>query len=148
MERLTFPRGSRVYLDTAPIIYSVEEHESYWSVLQPLWAFLKNGEIEVVTSELSMLETLVVPLRNEDADLITAYETLLTASQVELIPINTSVLRTAAELRAKQNLKTPDAIHASTASLSNCDLLISNDEGFRRLTTIDVIILSDLIQGI
>lgn len=144
MGRLTFPSGSRIYLDTAPIIYSVEEHESYWTVLRPVWAFLKNGEIEVVTSELSMLETLVRPLRNEDADLITAYETLLTASQVELIPITVSVLRNAAELRAEQNLKTPDSIHAATASLPNCDFLVTND-GFRRIRGLDVVVLSDLI---
>ncbi len=73
MGRLTFPRGSRIYLDTAPIIYSVEEHESYWRLLQPFWALLQNGEIYVVTSELSLLETLVLPLRHKDADLISAY---------------------------------------------------------------------------
>lgn len=145
MGRLTFPRGSRVYLDTAPIIYGVEEHEFYWPVLQPLWALLENGEIEVVTSELSVLETLVLPLRNQNADLITGYETLLTASKVELMSITVSILRTAALLRATQNFKTPDAIHAATATLSNCDYLVSNDTGFRRLTTIDVIVLSDLI---
>ena len=144
MGRLTFPHASRIYLDTAPIIYSVEEHEFYWPVLQPLWALLKNAEIEVVTSELSMLETLVLPLRHKDADLITAYETLLTTSQVELVPITASVLRTAAELRAEHHLKTPDAIHAATARLSNCGHLISNDTGFRRLTTIDVTTLTDL----
>ena len=145
MERLTFPRGSRVYLDTAPIIYSVEEHESYWPFLKPLWDSLKNGEIEVVTSELSVLETLVVPIRNENADLTAGYETLLTASYVELIPITIPILRTAAKLRAEQNLKTPDAIHAATASLSNCDHLVSNDSGFRRITGINVVVLSDLI---
>lgn len=145
MGRLTFPRGSRVYLDTAPIIYGVEEHEVYWPILQPLWVLLENGEIEVVTSELTVLETLVLPLRNQDTELITGYETLLTASKVELIPITVSLLRAAAELRANQNFKTPDAIHATTAALSKCDYLISNDDGFRRLTTIDVMILSDLI---
>lgn len=145
MGRLTFPRGSRVYLDTAPIIYSVEEHESYWPVLKPLWDSLKKGEIEVVTSELSVLETLVVPIRNEDTDLTAGYEILLTDSHVELIPITVPILRTAAYLRATQNFKTPDAIHAATATLSNCDHLISNDSGFRRITTVDVIILSDLI---
>lgn len=145
MGRLSFPDGSRIYLDTSVIIYGVEERESYWPVLQPLWNSLKNGEIKVVTSELSLLETLVVPIRNQDADLITGYETLLTASQVELIPISLLVLRTAARLRAEQNLKTPDAVHAATALLSNCDYLVSNDTGFRRLAGIDVVILSDLI---
>lgn len=145
MGRLTFPRGSRVYLDTAPIIYGVEEHGSYWAALEPFWNSVKNAEIEVVTSELSLLETLVVPMRDEDADLIAGYETLLTASQVGLVPITLSILRTAARLRATQNFKTPDAIHAATAVLSNCDHLVSNDTGFRRLAAIEVTILSDLI---
>lgn len=144
MGRLTFPHGSRVYLDTAPIIYGVEEHGSYWAVLKPFWDSVKNAEIEVVTSELSLLETLVVPMRNEDANLIAGYETLLTASQVGLIQITLPILRTAARLRATHNFKTPDAIHAATAMLSNCDHLVSNDTGFRRLAAIDVTILSDL----
>lgn len=145
MGRLTFPRGSRVYLDTAPIIYSVEEHEAYWPALKPLWDFLNEGEIEVVTSELSLLESLVLPIRNEDTNLAAGYETLLTSSQVEMVPLALPVLRTAAKLRAEQNLKTPDAIHAATAQLSNCTHLVSNDTGFRRLATIEIIILSDLV---
>ncbi|MBK9527482.1 MAG: PIN domain-containing protein [Acidobacteria bacterium] len=59
--------------------------------------------------------------------------------------MSTDILRAAAELRAKHNLKTPDAIHAATAITSGCQHLIANDNGFRRITTIDVIILDDLI---
>ena len=59
MGRLDFLRGTRVYFDTAPIIYSVEKHDEYWFLLLPLWQFLKSGEIEIVTSELTLLETLV-----------------------------------------------------------------------------------------
>lgn len=142
---MTFPLGSRVYLDTAPIIYSVEEHEIYWSVLQPFWELLEKGEIEVITSELSVLETLVLPLRNQDAELVTAYETMLTNSKIELVAINLSHLRLAARLRAEHNLKTPDAVHAATAFVSSCDHIVANDPGFRRLSSIDVIILRDLL---
>ncbi len=145
MGRLTFPRGSRVYLDTAPIIYGVEEHDFYWPVLQPFWALLENGEIDVVTSELAVLETLVVPLRNQNADLIEGYEKLLTDSRIDLIPIGVPILRTAAKLRAEQNFKAPDAIHAATALLSECDHLVSNDAAFRRLAGIEIVILSDIV---
>ncbi|MGE0654253.1 MAG: type II toxin-antitoxin system VapC family toxin [Pyrinomonadaceae bacterium] len=58
--------------------------------------------------------------------------------------MDAAILRYAARLRATQNFKTPDAIHAATAMLSNCDHLVSNDAGFRRFAAIDVIILSDL----
>lgn len=145
MGKLTFPHGSRLYFDTAPIIYSVEEHAVYWPELQPIWKAFSVGELQIVTSELSLLETLIRPIRDDNADLTQTYDELLTGGEVFLFPINISILRAAAELRAQQNFKTPDAIHAATATLSNCDYLISNDTGFRRLTTIDVVTLSDLI---
>lgn len=145
MGRLIFPKQSKLYLDAGPIIYSVEEHPKYWSVLQQVWGPLDEGAIKVTTSELSLLETLVVPLRNQDAALVEDYEKLLTGFKVESLPITDTVLRYAAELRANHNLKTPDAIHAATAITSGCQHLIANDNGFRRLTNIDVIILDDLI---
>jgi len=134
-----------VYLDAAPIIYSVEKNPGYWDFMRDLWRFLEAGDIEVLTSELSLLESLVYPVRENDADLLSAYETLLTGSDVQLVPITEAVLRQAVSYRADQNFKTPDAIHAATATLSNCDYLVSNDTGFRRLATIEILILSDLI---
>ena len=145
MGQLTFPNGSRVYLDTAPIIYSVEQSTDYWGLLRGLWNSVEARDVEVVTSELSLLETLVHPFRKNDAELISAYETLLTDSDVHLVPITMAILRAAISFRAEQNLKTPDAIHAATAALSNCDYLVSNDTDFSRVTTLNVIILSDLI---
>lgn len=145
MEQLTFPNGSRLYLDAAPIIYSVEKSIDYWNLLHGLWNSVASGDIEVVTSELSLLETLVYPIRENDTELISAFETLLTGSDVRLLPVTAAILRSAANFRATQNFKTPDAIHAATAFLSSCTHFISNDDGFRRLTTIDVTILRDLI---
>ena len=144
MGRLNIPRGSRLYLDTAPIIYSVEEHDVYWPELQPIWKALGAGELQVVTSEISLLETLVHPIRYDNSELADSYNELLTGGEVYLVPITASVLRTAAEFRAHQNFKTPDAIHCATALLSGCEFLIANDTGFRRLKNIEVIILSDL----
>ncbi len=145
MGQLTFPPSSRVYLDTAPIIYSVEKHADYWQILVSLWQLLKSGEIEVITSELTLLETLVQPIRENNQILISAYETLLTKTEIELHPITLNVLRESAKLRAAENLKTPDAIHAATATAANCQYLLTNDPAFKRIQTLNVIILSDLL---
>lgn len=77
MEQLKFPLYAKVYLDTSPIIYSVEKHIDYWQILTTLWQSLKTNEIEVYTSELTLLETLVQPIRKNNQTLISAYETLL-----------------------------------------------------------------------
>lgn len=144
MGHLAFPRNSKVYLDTAPIIYSVEKNPDYCDLLDDIWTSLEAGEIEVVTSELSLLETLVHPIRNDDADLVEAYETLLTDSDVIVVPITTAILRAAVNLRAMHNFKTPDAIHAATAMYLGCSHLVANDSAYLRLVNINVVILSEI----
>lgn len=145
MGQLNFPPLAKVYLDTATIIYSVEKHTDYWQILIPLWQSLKAEEIEVFTSELTLLETLVQPIKQNNQTLISAYESLLTATDINLLPINLDILRESANLRAMQHLKTPDAIHASTAFSANCSYFITNDNGLKRLSNINVVILGDLI---
>ena len=105
----------------------------------------KLRQIEVITSELTLLETLVLPIRKKNDVLIDTYNDLFANSQIKLIPIDTLILKKATELRAHQNFKTPDAIHAATAINSGCDYLIANDNGFRRLENIEVIILGDFL---
>ena len=145
MGKLTIPKNSKVYLDTVAIIYSVEKHADYWKCLIPFWQSLKAGQIAAYTSELTLLETLVQPLKLNNQNLVSAYETLLTKTDIFPVPISQDILRQSAELRAGQNFKTPDAIHAATAFSANCDYFITNDRGFNRLTNINVIILSDII---
>ena len=142
MGQLSFPHSARVYIDTAPIIYTIEKHVDFWPLLKPFWLSVKESKVTVVTSELTLLETLVLPIRQNNQTLIDEYETLLTKTELVLSPITTTVLREAAALRATQNLKTPDAIHCATAALSGCDFLVTNDEELRRLTNINVVVLS------
>jgi predicted nucleic acid-binding protein len=112
-----------------------------------IWMLLDEGDIEVVTSELTLLETLVQPLKNSDDDLVNAYEELLTDSLVESLPITLDIIRSSAKLRANLNFKTPDALHAASALFSGCDILIANDDVFRRTPGITILILGDHIAG-
>jgi predicted nucleic acid-binding protein len=99
----------------------------------------------MVGSQLLLLEVLTGVLKRNDAELLFDYEQVLQASELQLLPINRSILREAARLRATINLKTPDAIHAATALSVGCVQLITNDADFRRVTNLNVIILKDLI---
>ena len=145
MGQLSFPPSARVYLDTAPFIYSVEKHVDYWSMLKGLWRSVQANDLAVVTSELTLLETLVQPIRENNQTLIEAYQTLLTKTEVVLFPITTEVLRASADLRALHNFKTPDAIHAATALTSGCGFLVTNDDVFRRLANIEVVLLGEFV---
>jgi len=147
MGQLNLPSSATIYLDTQVIIYTVEANPNYYSLLLPLWLKFQAGEIELMTSELTLLETLVFPLKNANTILFRDYEQLLLSSDIQLVPITQSVLRTAANLRANTNLKTPDAIHAATAITEGCTLFLTNDNGFRNVPNLSVVILSDVLAS-
>lgn len=144
MGELVLPDNGRVYLDANGFIYSIERIAPYQEMLVPLWQSAKNGQISIVTSELTLLEVLVKPLKAGNAALITAFDTILRHSpDVQMVPITQSILQEAARLRAVLGLKTPDALHAATAMLHSCSLLVTNDKSFRQVASLPTAILSE-----
>ncbi len=106
---------------------------------------MRKDSIKVVTSNLTLLETLVKPTQNSNQKLIQAYTRILTGSEIELFEITTQILKDAVQIRAVQKFKTPDTIHAATAIAANCGYLVTNDTAFKRLNNINVVILDDII---
>jgi predicted nucleic acid-binding protein len=143
---LAIPSAGLVYLDTNPVIYSVEKHPVYWPLLQPLWQAARGKTIEIVGSDLVLMETLVGPLKSGDTVLANTYEQLFQQAQTCLIPITKPILREAARLRATTKLKTPDALHAATALEAGCVLFVTNDAGFRGVAGLPLVILDDLLK--
>ena len=128
------------------LIYTVERYPAYWPLLEPLWRAATAKTIEIVTSELTLMETLVGPLKSGNAALLTAFEQALLGTDMRLLPIIQPIFREAARLRTTSKLKTPDAIHAATASGAGCVLFITNDAGFRGIGSIPLVILNDLLM--
>jgi predicted nucleic acid-binding protein len=147
MGQLILPSSGVIYIDTPVLIYSIEWNPEYYSLLQPLWLKFQTGEIQIISSELILMEVLVLPLRNNDTFLLNAYEELLLSENMQLLPTSQPVLRQAASLRATTNLKTPDAIHAATALSLNCNQFITNDKGFRNVPGLPAIILSEVLAS-
>jgi predicted nucleic acid-binding protein len=141
---ITIPSSGLVYLDANSIIYSVEKHPIYCSLLDPVWLAAQGKTIEIVSSELVLMETLVGPLKAADAALALEYEQLFQQAQTRLLPVTRSILRDAAKLRATTNLKTPDAIHGATGLRAGCALFVTNDRSFRSVAGLSVVVLDDL----
>src|SRR5262249_40320513 len=115
MGSLTLPLSGPVYADAQVFIYSVEKHPTYAPLLRPWWESVARGELKVVSSELTLLETLVGPLKTGDTALVTDSENFFVCPGIHLLPITPSILRGGAQLRATLvSLRTPDAIHAAT----------------------------------
>jgi predicted nucleic acid-binding protein len=144
---LALPASGTVYLDANGFIYSIERIDPYRALLDILWQTVSTGQITVVTSELSLLEVLVRPLKVGDATTAILFRTVLRHTpDVQMVPITQTVLEEAANLRATLGLRTPDAIHLATALLNGCALLVTNDRAFRRVPDLAVTVLSELVS--
>ncbi len=124
-----------VALDSSLWIYFIEEQPLFLPLIRPLFVAAEAGELRLLTSELTLLEVLVVPYRTGDGALAARYEGLLADSRgVELVPLDRVQLRTSARLRSLHgSLKSPDAIQISAALSRGCSAFVTND---RRLPTI------------
>ena len=132
-------------LDAAPIIYFVEGHPVLYRRCVPFFAAISNRQIEVVVSTLIYAETLVHSLRNNDAATQTLYRNLLSATQgLTTLPVTIDIAEQAADLRARYNLATPDAIHLVTAIDAGCDAFLTNDASLQRVAEIRVLVLQQL----
>ena len=122
MGQLIVPASGLVYVDTNAVIYHVEQLEPHYSAALPLWEAVDAGLAQVVTSELTLLEVLVKPLRDGNQQLVHLFEQVLYhTTGITTAPIDRTILEQAARLRATCQIKTPDAIHAATASRNSSD---------------------------
>lgn len=144
MGSLALPDSGIVYVDTQVLIYSIEKIPSFCDLVLPLWEASGRGRLTVATSELSLLELLVGPMKSGNEELASVYEDLLGGTEIQLFPIDREVLREAAHPRARSSLRTPDAIHAATGLSIGCALFLTNDAIFRCVDDLPVRILGDL----
>jgi predicted nucleic acid-binding protein len=85
----------------------------------------RPGDVFAV-SPLVKLECLIKPLRTDDLRTQRRYETGL--SEFVQLALPEAVFLDAARLRARFNLKTPDALHLACAQHHRCASLWTNDE--------------------
>lgn len=82
MGAITLPPSGLVYLETTAVIYTVERYPSYWPLLEPLWKTAQTQAIEIVSSELALLEALVGPLKSGNPILEQAFELALLGTEM------------------------------------------------------------------
>lgn len=135
-----------VGLDTVIFIYFIEEHPRFLPLLEPVFVAIDAGALEGVTSDVTLLETLVGPYRAGDIPLAERYEAILTGSRgIRLVECRRSVIRAAAQLRAGLQIKTPDALQLAAALVSNCAVYLTNDRDLPPVLGLRILQLRDYL---
>ena len=146
MALLSAVTGPFIYLDTNVFIYALEAFPEYVTETTALFTAIDSGQFQAVTSELTLAETLVKPIMDNDHARQFAYEQAIqTYRSMHVVPVNRRVLVQAAEIRASTGMRLPDAIHAATSRLASCETFLTNDPQFRSVAGLPVVLLSESI---
>jgi len=143
-------RGRLVYLDTNVFVYALNAFPPFVEPLAELLRGVDDGSVRAATSQLTLMESLVLPFRNRDAHQEDRCRMILRPrSGLQLLPVSLGILETAARLRAESpSLRTPDAIHLATALQAGCEALLTNDQHFAGSHDIAVLLLSEWSEAI
>ncbi|GHT70251.1 PIN domain nuclease [Bacteroidia bacterium] len=137
--------GKKIFLDTAPLIYYIEDHPYFAPLLNELILLKGKEKCQFISSVITLAEVLVLPIREKKTDLAQKYEAILTGSKsIEMVDINVKIAKTTAQLRAKYILKTPDAIQLASAIHYSADYFLTNDKHLKTVGEIKIITLEDL----
>ena len=100
-----------------------------------------------MTSILTLLEVLVVPLRAGHESLASDYRRVLNHTKgLTLYPVDHAVCERAAKMRADHPwLRTPDALQIATAVEHGAQIIVTNDNRWKRLKEIPVVVLEDYV---
>lgn len=140
--------GKTVGLDTAPIIYFIEENKTYLEQVDLFFLELEAKRISAVTSPITIVEVLTQPFRSGNVELANDYRAILYhISNLRINFLTSQIAEKAAHLRAEYNLRTPDAIQIATAISAGADTFLTNDKQLKRVQDIKVLILGELVHG-
>lgn len=142
---IRFPGGHRrVLIDTSVWIYHFEQHPQLGAPAGRVIGALEEGRFRGIASELTLLELTVRPLQLGRQDVADEYEVLLDYfPNLELVPISREIVLDAAALRARQKLRTPDAIQIATGLRAGTTLAVTNDKAWRTVPLLETMILTD-----
>jgi predicted nucleic acid-binding protein len=136
---------TRLFLDTAPVVYYVEEDIHYLALVDPVFDRLDAGMLVAVTSPVTLAECLVMPYRNNQVELQQVFsDVIVNGANVLFASIDREMGRRAAELRARYNLSLTDAFQTAVALQSGCDAFLTNDMTLKRVSELSVIVLEEM----
>lgn len=138
-----------VGLDTPLFIYHLEANKKYIDLTHRSFSSLERGKWQGITSTITLMEITVHPWRVGREDVARKYETLLMKfPNLEIVDIDRDVARVAAQLRARFDVRPPDALQVAASLVAGAQGFLTNDRrmsGLQSLT--EVIVLDDYVNS-
>ncbi|HSF47769.1 MAG TPA: PIN domain-containing protein [Burkholderiales bacterium] len=134
------PEGAALTIDSAPIIYYLEDHPVYADRFAPVFDAVAEGRIQAVISAVTLAEVLSGPLASGNEVLATQYREVLCRSPGwQMYPVDEEVAETGARMRIRYKLRLPDAIQIATAIVTRSHALVTHDAKLGKIRDITVL---------
>ena len=140
MEPLEFgnlPEQALLLIDSAPIIYFLEDHPKFAPHFTPLFEIHATGRVRFAVTTITIAEVLTGPLQAADDALARRYRAIIESWQP--IALDMDIAESAARLRATLRLKLADAVQAASALAINAAAIVTHDRDFSRVHSLRVI---------
>jgi predicted nucleic acid-binding protein len=136
----------RIGFDTSIFLYHIERSTRYASLAREAFDVLRSGTYQGVTSVITLIEVTIKPLRLQRPDAATAYEAIITSlPNLDVVGLDHLTARRAAELRARHNLRTPDALQIGACLQHGATAFLTNDRRLRRVPNLEVVVLESYV---
>lgn len=141
-------RVTRVGIDSAVLIYHLEDIEPYSELTEAALGTIAAGRPEAIVSTISVAEVLVKPYRERQLGRVAAVERfIISLPNASVIAPSLAAAKDAARLRAKYGIRLPDALLVATSREQGAQAFLTNDAGLRRLRgeQLSIMILDDYV---
>lgn len=135
----------RVFIDTAPMIYYLENSSLYMDSIKKFFTRCMKENIQLVTSTITIEEYLVFPYSSEKMELVDNFKRFIKFMNIEIVNIDPLIAEQGAKIRGKyKNFKAMDALQIATAIVSGCDMFFTNDKQLRQEKELPCMTMEDL----
>jgi len=131
------PEDALILLDSAPIIYFLEDHPKFGPRFHRLFEEHAKGVVRFAVSTITIAEVLAGPLSVGDEALVRRYRGILESWQV--VALDAEIAESAARVRASFRLKIADAVQVASALAIGADALVTHDRDFSNVRSLRVI---------
>ena len=130
-----------IYLDSNVVIRLVEGDALARAPLVARLASSLGVAGSLTTSRLTRLECRSKLLRAGDTATLAQFDVFFSGVEISMIDVTASVVELATKIRAKYNLKTPDALHYASAMEAGASVFLTGDRVFARCSDVALEIL-------
>jgi predicted nucleic acid-binding protein len=131
------PENALLLVDSAPIIYVLEDHSEFAPEFRPVFEAHENGLVRLAVTTVTLAEVLTGPLSTGDEVLAERYRSTLKSWFV--VDLDPEIAESAARLRAALKLKLADAVQAASALAIGADALVTHDRDFSAVRDLRVL---------